>query len=371
MWKEFLRIFDSVVLLEQVAEINELEDAHKPVLTGHVELVEYPSVRSPLQLIVNLPLMCIRAFKAARKADLWILHSPSTSAICLWPWLLLFRIPYSIELRGEQTLNVMYLKGRGIRFARLIVWWSRFTFWLLRSKAIASVAVAQFLANEYPPLSKKALNVAISDSKLSLESYGKPRRWDREYEYRNIVCLGRVEAQKDPFGTMRALALLDQKGFKKWRFAWMGDGPMKAETEKLAKELGLSDRVDFMGLVPWEKVFEVLNTADLYLLYSVSEGLPRSLLEAMACALPSVSTNICGMPELLLDEDLVPPQSDELLANKLFEVLRDSERMTKMSKRNLEKAKEYSAEVLVKKRSEYYQQVKEIASKLNEKKSHT
>lgn len=80
----------------------------------------------------------------------------------------------------------------------------------------------------------------------------------------------------------------------------------------------------------------------------------------IARSLPCIGSTVGGIPELLPSEDLVPPGDAVALASKIREVVTDPERMTRMSARNLETAKEYRDEVLREQRNEFYRYVREM-----------
>lgn len=76
------------------------------------------------------------------------------------------------------------------------------------------------------------------------------------------------------------------------RLVMVGDGPLRATLERQAGELGITDRVEFLGLVPRDDVYRLLSRADLFVSPSRFEGLPVSVLEAMAAQLPVVLSDI-------------------------------------------------------------------------------
>jgi glycosyltransferase involved in cell wall biosynthesis len=78
-----------------------------------------------------------------------------------------------------------------------------------------------------------------------------------------------------------------------------GDGPLRKELEAFTKELNISDRVTFTGALPDTPGF--LSELDIFVLSSLSEGLPISLLEAMAAGLPVVSTRAGGVEEVAVE----------------------------------------------------------------------
>ena len=142
----------------------------------------------------------------------------------------------------------------------------------------------------------------------------------------------------------------------------VGDGRYRPYLEARCKKRGIEDRTHFLGQLPaGEPVYAQLDRADLFVLASRVDGLPRALLEAMARGLPCIGTNVGGIPELLPPEDLVPPNDAKALAAKIREILGDPQRMAQMSLRNFQKAQEYREEVLQARRRAFYQTVKEIA----------
>jgi N-acetyl-alpha-D-glucosaminyl L-malate synthase BshA len=76
----------------------------------------------------------------------------------------------------------------------------------------------------------------------------------------------------------------------------IGDGPERSEAESQCRELGMNDAVRFLGKL--EAVEEVLSVADLFLMPSEAESFGLAALEAMACEVPVISTNVGGLPEL-------------------------------------------------------------------------
>jgi L-malate glycosyltransferase len=96
----------------------------------------------------------------------------------------------------------------------------------------------------------------------------------------------------------------------------VGDGELRGELERLTAELGLADRVRFLGERPKAEVAERMRAADLFVLPSLAENLPVVLIEAQASGLPAVATRVGGVPELLDEHTgtLVDPADAPALA---------------------------------------------------------
>jgi glycosyltransferase involved in cell wall biosynthesis len=127
-----------------------------------------------------------------------------------------------------------------------------------------------------------------------------------------VGYVGRIMPEKDLETWLRAAAVL-ARGHANARFVLVGDGrdgETRAELERLAAELGIADRVIFTGYR--SDLLAVYATFDTFLLTSRREGLPNSLLEAMAMGLPVVTTDVAGAKELVVDREtgFVLPQGD-------------------------------------------------------------
>jgi len=119
-----------------------------------------------------------------------------------------------------------------------------------------------------------------------------------------------------------ARALLEKCNYIK--FILVGDGAQKEYLEKLVAENGLKDHIIFAGFR--KNVPELLSSFDLFVLPSLSEGLPTVILEAMWAGVPVIATDIGGIPEIVTDGEtgfLVKPKDPDALIEKMILYLRD------------------------------------------------
>jgi glycosyltransferase involved in cell wall biosynthesis len=136
-----------------------------------------------------------------------------------------------------------------------------------------------------------------------------------------LVSIGRLKEPKDFRTLLRAFALLQDVPFDA---KIVGDGPDRALLETEIDRLGLRGTVELTG--ERNDVPAILASADCFVLASNSEGLPLSILEAMAAGLPVVASAVGGVHELVTNNVtgfLVPPREPEALAARLAAVLRD------------------------------------------------
>jgi glycosyltransferase involved in cell wall biosynthesis len=154
------------------------------------------------------------------------------------------------------------------------------------------------------------------------------------------VCAARLEEQKGHLVLLDALTRVRQMGLD-FVVALAGEGSRRAALESRTEALGLSARVRFLGQL--EDVGPWLTAADLVVLPSLWEGLPLTLLEAMARARPVVASAVGGIPEAVEDGvhgRLVPPADPEALANALAEMHRKPDAARQMGIRGAERVRE-------------------------------
>jgi len=107
---------------------------------------------------------------------------------------------------------------------------------------------------------------------------------------------------KDLDTLVDALSLLSQDSeLPNWDALLLGDGPDWKRIQARIDELGLRDRVQLPGWFDHEKLAAELRNADIAILSSKSEGMPVSVLQAMAAGLPVVGTNVVGVNEVVVD----------------------------------------------------------------------
>jgi glycosyltransferase involved in cell wall biosynthesis len=243
----------------------------------------------------------------------------------------------------------------------LLRWW--FPRQLRRVCAEASAVTyvtERALQRRYPP-TPSAFSIHCSDVELPPEALvASPRKPHPEQSAFALIMVGTLaQLYKAPDVLIKATAQCIRKGLD-LRLSLVGDGKFRPALEQQAAEAGLGGRVRFLGQLPaGERVRAELDRADVFVLPSRHEGLPRAIVEAMARGLPCIASTVGGIPELLPESDMVPPGDTAALARKIREVIESPERMAAMSARNLQKAGEYMEAALAGRRTSFYQALKE------------
>jgi glycosyltransferase involved in cell wall biosynthesis len=150
---------------------------------------------------------------------------------------------------------------------------------------------------------------------------GAPRSQAVARERPLILAVGRLKGPKDFPTLVRALGKLTPGSFDA---LIVGDGPDRGRLEEEIAALGLQGRVRLTG--ERRDVPELLARADVFVLSSASEGMPVSVLEAMAAGLPIVASRVGGVPEQIADSEtglLVEPGDPDELAASLMRLIQD------------------------------------------------
>lgn len=141
-----------------------------------------------------------------------------------------------------------------------------------------------------------------------------------------VVCVGRLDSQKDPMNLVNAIRRLNQAGTR-CELVWLGDGPLRTAIEKEIQSSPSSLPIKLAGWASSREVLEHLRTARALVLPSRAENIPSVIMEAFALRRPVVSTKVGGIGELVrdgLNGWLVPPGSTDALAAALRQVLQTS-----------------------------------------------
>lgn len=190
--------------------------------------------------------------------------------------------------------------------------------------------------------------ICISDfTKSQLCRVTNPQHWDRIHVIRcgidlsafpmrraqpirqvpRIVMVGRLSPEKGHGILLDAVSKLAKAGVP-LEVEFIGDGPFGEELRKLAIQLGLEKSVIFSGELLPDEVARRLSDADIFCMASFAEGLPISIMEAMAVGVPVVTTWIGGIPELALNDVTaltVPPGNSDALAGAIKRLVGNSQ----------------------------------------------
>jgi len=170
-----------------------------------------------------------------------------------------------------------------------------------------------------------------------------------------LVVVGRLEPQKGHRILLDALPAV-LRSFPRVRLVCLSDGQLRAALERQTLKLGLTDAVRFVGYQP--DIAEWLALADISILPSFFEGLPLTVIEAMAAGRPVIASAVDGVPEVLVDGEsglLIPPGDSGALARAICRLVGDPalrQAMARAGRRRV--VLEFGLERLVRETEELY-----------------
>jgi len=313
-------------------------------LEGFIENIFYHEVYIPqYPLFQHSPYETALAGKIveivrSNKLDLMHVHYaiPHASAALLAKLILKeegINMPVMTTLHGTDITLV----GREASYEQVVTW--------SINQSDAVTAVSHSLVNDTLKHFEIKRPIQMIPNFIDFERFNKkPRKHFKDLiapnKERIIVHTSNFRKVKRVEDVVRIFNIIQQKIPAK--LLLIGDGPERSNIEKTCRELNVCDKVTYLG--KQEAIEEILSICDLFILPSESESFGLSALEAMACEVPVISTNVGGLPEVNLHgvtgflSDI--GHYEEMAANALS-LLQDDKMLLKFSKNALEQAKKF------------------------------
>jgi len=342
-WKEYLEVFDEVCPIARVSRVEKLPEGW---IRADGEGVAFVKIQDYLGFwdFLKKSLRVFRdCFSAAGRDGCYLLRLGNISTFC-WLRLLVNSTPYAFEVVGHAGESVLQVKNvQYFGLAKLIAKVNHAIVKQQVKKACCVSYVSEYVRKLYPP---KAMHRSwiFSGVKLSDEVVTGHRNSNSfNKDALNIVSVGRLEPEKGHSILIESLKTLAERGFV-FQAKIIGPGKEYDRLASTVRELNLQNNVKIIGKIPWgTELFKELDWADLFVIPSLTEGMPRALIEAMARGLPAIGTNTGGIPELINKDYLVAPGDPASLSDKI-EALARPELLEKISRNNFEIALRYSPE---------------------------
>jgi glycosyltransferase involved in cell wall biosynthesis len=354
-WEPHLQIFDAVTLVSRVREVAAKGANWLPVSSDRVAIEALPHYLGPVEFLKNSGRIRARMREIFDAPGAVILRVPSQLSSMAAAEMKRLGKGYAVEVVGDPSAalarGVVKVTGRPL-----------FRYWFTRSQericrdAIAAAYVAKPILARYPVGRNKG-SLVCSDVRLD-EAWMVPNARQYKNPGRHIVTVATLsQTYKGIDVLLKAVAECRAKGHP-LRLTVIGHGKFQPSLEKLAADLMIENSVQFAGCVPWgPSLIRRLDDADLFVLPSRVEVLPRALLEAMSRSLPAIATNVGAVSDLLPPAQLVKPGSVAELAERMIWACNSPARLTVMSHKSLETARCYAWPQLRPRWVEFYGQL--------------
>ncbi len=245
----------------------------------------------------------------------------------LLPLIEIARVPVIVSFHGADVMVDLHQPAHRAAMQRMLARVDRV---LARSESLAARLVELGCVRE---------KIRIQRTGIPLDDFSfVPRQPPANGAWRFVQAC-RLIGKKGLQTSLSAFAAFAQN-FPRATFTIAGEGPLQGELEKFAHELGVADRVTFAGFLPQEKLRTLYHDAHIFLHPSETgvdgnqEGVPNSMLEAMATGLPVLATRHGGIPEAIehgVSGLLVAERDHDALARTMFDLAADEMLYEKMS----------------------------------------
>jgi glycosyltransferase involved in cell wall biosynthesis len=357
-YTQYLDVFDGVKVVARIREVSSAPPNATRADGDGVTFHAVPYYVGPKEYLAGYRRITRTARASLEARHAVILRVGSQIASCMEPVLRRSGRPYALEVMCDPyEIFAPGCNHHPLRPLFRILFRLRVKKQCYYAPAVSYVT-EKSLQEAYPP-NRHAFSTSYSDVALTNDSYVRCQRTTHNVHKRlSIVTVGSLE---QPYKGVDVLIDAVGENVREGldlTLVVIGDGKYRQELQNRARSL--DGRVIFKGWVPaGAEVRRHLDEADLFVLASRTEGLPRAMVEAMARALPCIGSTVGGIPELLPPSDLVLPGNAKALALKIREVLRAPDRMSMMSAQNLAKSQEYRDEVLRSRRNCFYRKLRQ------------
>ena len=359
-YQRYLRVFDSLKLVCRCEEEPLLKKSRVPLSKNkRIELAPVPIFHGPVEYAKVYFSVGKAIQNAIKGCDAAILRIPSTVAHRVGKMVMRSGMPYACEVvfdaedawQGATGLN---------RFV-----WKRFDREMRRmcnkAKGVSCVT-EKYLQQHYYSTQKDSFTSHYSSLALPVSFYSSPKTALKTKQIIIAHTASPIEfnGRKGHVEVVEALALLKQQGINiKVQFAGNSKLGGIDKIKAFAEDKGLADRVEFVGFLDRNQLSTFLDNADLYVMPTRAEGLPRVIIEAMAKGLPCITTPVSGNPELVDEHFLVPYEDVVTLANRIEELCSNAELYERTSRANFERSQKYEASILESRRDEFYHNLRD------------
>ena len=345
-WQPYVDVYGQVTLLCRVERVEQQSPAWKQVTSADVHVKSLPMYLGAAQYlkVAGKIKQIVKTTLAA--SDGVILRMPSNLARCAAKELRRTGRRYAVEVVGDpyesMAPGVVKMLGRPL-YRSLFTRAQKAA--CLRATGVAYVA--EVLHKRYPASAGRAVLVC-SDARLDEHWLrGKPRTFESKLHHEILTVATLSQVYKGIDVLIRAVRLCKDRRCDV-SLTIVGTGRHRTELEELAAKLNVSQQVRFAGVIAWgPELIAAYDRADLFVLPSRVEAMPRALLEAMARGLPAIATDVGAVHELLEPGRLVPAGDAIALAHQIIFITLQAKRLEAASARNVAKAAGFAAELLV------------------------
>lgn len=339
-------LFEDTTEVEICARAYDKEkNSGECVVGDRVSFRRFPAYKGLKSFLLCLPEILRNLRDIVKSSDGIILYVPGTIPFFLALMCMIMRKPYSIFVVADPKDQLgKYALDHFLQPIVMPIFVKMLKISALHARS-AMYVTKRYLQKEYP--TKNSSNeYGASDVVLPDFFFNKILRnyEDMNREIRLIYVAMFAQAYKGHDILIRTIKILADSGVHV-KLDLVGDGRLLDTVKEQSKRLGVYESIIFHGAVKEKrKLLDILDGADIFVMPSRAEGLPRVLVEAMARGLPIISTSVGGIPEIVDHRFLVEPESPEALAAKITEVINNKSMLVEATEKGLLLATDFTLE---------------------------
>lgn len=356
----YLDVFNEVRFLVRTKVVdnkNELGIYNKVVSNPNIEIFPIIFFQGPKEYIKSYASIKKQMNSCFDQCDGAVLRIPSTIAFACSKVLRKNKVPYIVEVVANpieilRTSNKFYVK--------LLIGLMHFQQMKTCKEAYGASYVTQMaLQKVYPIDRENSFETYYSSVNLPNSFFTGSRVYPYDISPFIICHVSHPikTLNKGHLTFIKVICELNRRGYNVvGKIA--GDGDLVAFFKQEANKLGISKKIDFLGLLNRDELGELLNSSHLMLFPTLSEGLPRVIIEAMATGLPCLSCPVGGIPEIINGDLLYATHDIDGFTSKIIEMINDVDKYEQNSKTVFERSKEFAADILKNRRIAFYSKFK-------------
>ncbi len=348
-FEDYRRVFGDVVVAARMRDGERPSGAHRSDGDG-VRFIGMPNVHGPRWVLRSGALIGPTLRAAVAHAEAVCVRIPGMAGYTAARVAVRSGRPVQFELIGDPYEAGKADRARvGLAGYGFGVFLALRTRWIVRHAVAGSYVSRAHLQARYPACDGVPTE-SISSIRLPPEQVRPPRVFASAPGPLRLICVASLLPVKDHETLIAAVARLRAAGIA-CELHLCGEGPQLGLLQEQVRREDLGGVVQFHGHVAGRANLDArLDAADLFVLTSLNEGMPRAMLEAMARGLPVVGTSAGGIRELLEPDQLVPVRDPIRLAELVGGLARDPGALSRLAGRSHAVVRGYTADILSERR---------------------
>lgn len=284
IWKEISKGFDNYYILAR-SKTNKFEKYQHENIT----LILIPKIIDKASIFVLTSIVVLYYVKKYKISHILCQSAIFGGAVCILAKKI-YKIPVMMEIHGEEYFRIMDSKKIGIKYIGAI----------LKKIYRASSKVRSLNSFMTDKLKKHGINNNVVEiyNRVNLNLFNEVKENFKSSETFKLTSVGRFVQEKN---YENLICYLKNSGIK-FHLTLIGGGSLKDNYNRLIKKLDLEKNVVLLDWVQQKEFIGILLNSDLYIQSSISEGMPRTIIEAMALQMPIISTNVGSISGVIKNE---------------------------------------------------------------------